>query len=110
MLKKRARLTKKEFDQFFTSGKRFHTHLLQLIYTPHDTFHGAAVAGKKVSKKAFVRNKLRRRLYAALYALKKEHDLPGVFIAIAKPSAEQASYTELKDALDQLIGRINQSR
>lgn len=103
MLKKRDRLTKKQFDAYFASGKRFHSPLVQLIYTPLTSFHGAAVAGKKVSKKAVERNTVRRRLYAALYALKKETNLQGVFIMIAKPAAKDASYSELKASLSKLV-------
>lgn len=103
MLKKKQRLTKKEFDQYFQSGKRFHDPLLQLIYTPHASFQGAVVVGKKVHKKAVDRNRLRRRLYAALYTLYKEKQLTGVYIIIAKPVAKNASHKELKELLSKLI-------
>ena len=102
MLKKKQRLAKKEFDHYFASGKRFHSPLLQLIYTPHESFHGAAVVGKKVHKKAVDRNKLRRRLYASLYTLKGEQNLTGVFMVIAKLPAKEASYKELKASLSKL--------
>ena len=103
MLKKKQRLTKREFDQYFTSGKRFHTPLFQLIYVPENTFHGAAVVGKKVYKKAAHRNKLRRRLYAALYTLSREAAITGVYIVIAKPAAKESAYSELKESLSKVI-------
>ena len=103
MLKKQQRLTKKEFDTYFKSGKRSHSPLMQLIYAPDSSFHGAAVAGKKVSKKAVERNTIRRRMYAALYALSKEEQLAGVYIMIAKPEARSASYSDIKATLSKMI-------
>lgn len=110
MLKKRERLTKKEFDTYFATGKRFHTPLLQLIYTPYTSFHGAAVAGKKVHKKAVDRNKLRRRLYNILYHLKVERALSGVYMIIAKPAAKDASYAVLKTDIEKVVGLTKQKR
>jgi len=110
MLKKTERLTKQEFDTYFKTGRRVHGELLQLIYSPASQFHGAAVAGKKVSKKAVDRNKKRRQLYNALYQLKKDKDLQGVYICIAKPPAAAATYTELKTAIADTISRLWNSR
>ena len=103
MLKKKQRLTKAAFDQYFKSGKRIHTPLFQLIYTPCNTFHGAVVAGKKVSKKAVDRNVVRRRIYAALYALYKEQSCTGVYIVIAKPVVKSATYSEIKETLSKIL-------
>jgi ribonuclease P protein component len=84
MLKKAERLTRTEFDQFFSTGKRLHSPYLQLIYAPHDTFHGSVVVGKKVAKKAVDRNTLRRRLYAQVYSQLRTSTPPGVYIVVAK--------------------------
>jgi len=105
MLKKRDRLTKKEFERYFSSGKRLHSPLLQLIYTKGDAFHGAVVVGKKVHKKAVDRNTLRRRLYSILYNHMKEEALSGVHIIIAKPAARGVSYKVLKEDVFELVGR-----
>lgn len=87
MLKKKERLTKKEFDRFFSIGKRVHSPAFTLLYTPSETFHGAVVVGKKVYKKAVDRNRLRRRLYNALYKEVREAGATGVFIILAKAGA-----------------------
>jgi ribonuclease P protein component len=105
MLAKKERLTRKAFDAFFRSGKRLNTPLLQLVYTQAVPFHGSVVVGKKVHKKAVDRNKTRRRLYAVLYNYKKQHDLTGVYIVIAKPTASNASFAQLREGLIELIGR-----
>lgn len=103
MLKKKERLTKKEFDRFFISGKRYHSTFIQLIYTPNEVFHGAVVVGKKVHKKAVDRNKTRRRLYSSLYTLRKQKDLRGIFIVIAKAPAKTATHAILKQDLTDLV-------
>ncbi len=104
MLKKKDRLTKKEFDRSFSVGKRYHSPTLQLIYMQSNTFHGSAVVGKKVYKKAVDRNRLRRRLYGVLYRYQKEHPLNGTFIIIAKPALKQIS----KDLFTQEVERLLQ--
>lgn len=103
MLKKKERLTKKEFDRFFSSGKRAHSPLLTLIHSSNSEFHGAVVVGKKVFKKAVDRNRLRRRLYNILYRLSLENNLQGVYIILTKPVSGGASFSQLKEQLQKLI-------
>ena len=106
MLPKRQRLTTAEFNQFFKSGRRFHHPLMQLIYTPHPTFHGSVVVGKKVAKKAVARNRARRQLYAVLYRFAKDHVPTGVYLVILKPAAASATVTERKAALSEILAQI----
>ncbi len=110
MLKKTERLTKKEFDKYFKSGKRIHGDLLQLIYSPAINFNGAVVVGKKVHKKAVDRNKQRRRIYNALYQIHTDQELRGVYICIAKPKAATASYSDFKTELLSAIGRLHKTK
>lgn len=105
MLKKKQRLTTAEFNRFFSSGQRFHSPLFTLVWHPHSTFHAAAVAGKKVYKRAVDRNRLRRRLYNILYRLSRENGLEGVYIVIAKPNAASANFNELKAELVKLVNQ-----
>lgn len=67
------------------------------------------MVGKKVFKKAVERNRLRRRLYALLYTLKKQHNLRGVFIVVAKPAAKSTSFSEIKKELVEMVGRTVKS-
>lgn len=103
MLKKKERLTKKEFDRFFSSGRRHHSPSLTLIHSSDQTFHGAVVVGKKVFKKAVLRNQLRRRLYNILYRLSREHSLTGVYIILTKPSAGEADFQTLRTEVETLV-------
>ncbi len=107
MLKKKERLTKKEFDHFFRIGCRYNSPSIQLIHTATDKkFHGAVVVGKKVYKHAVDRNRLRRRLYAVLYDEKiKKLFLTGVYIVITKPTAKTTSISIVREELRNLIGK-----
>jgi len=106
MLPKKKRLTKAQFDRFFSCGRRYHSPSIQLIHAKDPHFHGAAVVGKKVYKRAVDRNRLRRQLYDILYREHSTNLTKGVFIAIAKPPAKNADYSALKEELKQLLSKI----
>ncbi|MEZ4200464.1 MAG: ribonuclease P protein component [Candidatus Paceibacterota bacterium] len=106
MLPKKKRLNTEDFNRFFASGKRYHSPSLQIIHTPHHSFHGAVVVGKKVSKKAVTRNTLRRRLYNHLYYFCKLHDCSGVFIVLTKSSAVSVLAQQLQAELTGLLTKI----
>lgn len=107
MFKKRHRLTKAMFDQSFRQGKRFHSPELQLIHdktTPD--FHGAVVVGKKVYKKAVLRNKLRRRIYGVLYRWQKTHQATGTYILVAKPSITSVDRKNLTTLVEKILPEV----
>lgn len=106
MLKKKERLTKKEFDRSFSVGKRYHSPAIQLIYEKTDSFHGAAVVGKKVYKKAVDRNRLRRRMYGVLYRYQKENDIQGTIILIAKPKLKEVLKKDFSQELESILRDI----
>lgn len=105
MLKKHERLSRTEFETYFKQGKRFHSEYLTVIYLPYPTFHAAVVVSKKVSKKAVVRNTLRRRVYAVLYG-KKQKGVTGVWIALIKPSLSLLTKQQAKTQTENLIERV----
>ena len=106
MLKKKERLTKKEFDRFFSLGRRYHSPALSLIYSPAPDFHAAVVVGKKVYKKAVDRNRLRRQLYNIIYRTSQEKNLKGVYIVLTKAPATTIGFGELKTTLENLLNNI----
>ena len=63
------------------------------------------MVGKKVAKKAVVRNTIRRRVYAQIRAVCLAAEVTGVFIILIKPA-----YTELsrKEALVDISKHIAQ--
>ncbi len=107
MLKKKERLTKKEFDRFFASGRRLHFPLFTTIFSPAPDFHAIVVVGKKVYKSAVDRNRLRRRLYNILYRLSRENELKGVYIVLTKPTAAKANFAALKAEMEKMIINLN---
>ena len=106
MLKKKERLNKKDFNRFFSSGRKYHSTNLQIIFTVTEDFHGAVVVGKKVYKKAVSRNRLRRQLYNILYRYSREHELKGVYIIITKPTARDLAYIDLKSEFENILKQI----
>lgn len=86
MLKKSERLTKKQFETYFKTGKRFHYPHATIVYTSSDSLHCSVVVSKKHLKQAVKRNTLRRRVYGLLYRLIKAQGKTGVFIILMKPT------------------------
>jgi ribonuclease P protein component len=105
MLKKHERLTRTEFETYFKQGKRFHGDHITMIYLPYPTFHAAVVVSKKVSKKAVVRNTLRRRVYAMLY-IKKQKGVTGIWIALIKPGLLSLTKQQAKTQTENLVERV----
>ncbi len=105
MLKKKERLSRAAFNHFFSIGKRRHSFNVQLLYTPHTSFHGSVVVGKKVFKKAVDRNALRRSLYGVLYRHHKAADCTGVYILVVKPSAKNTTSKKLLTEVAELLSK-----
>lgn len=95
MLSKKERLSRIEFSRFFSVGRRFHTPLFTLVYAPHTELLASVVVPKKVSQKAVVRNRIRRRIYAIVRQFRKESKTRGVFIFLTKPTVVDVPHTVL---------------
>lgn len=108
MLSKKERLTRIDFATFFARGKRYHSPLFQLIYTPHNTFHASVVVPKKIEKQAVKRNKIRRRAYDILR--REKMNTVGVYILIAKKPITTTAYNGLKIDLLSLIRQTGKVR
>ena len=105
MLSKKQRLSQAEFTKFFKSGKRHRSPTATLIVSPHDSFHGAVVVSKKVSKKAVTRNTLRRRVYAQLYAASKKKG-KNVHIIVLKPGFKDLTRVKQHETIQALIAEV----
>lgn len=106
MLPKKERLSRVEFNRFFAEGKRYHTPLFTLMYVPHTELHVSVVASKKVSPKAVVRNKIRRRIYAIVRGYRTEKETRGVFIFLAKAINETTSYEVLSHEVRTCMDKV----
>lgn len=106
MMRKKERLSRAEFNRFFSMGKRQNSPFFQLIYLPYSTRHASVVVSKKVEKTAVGRNKLRRRVYDIIRVYTHRENVTGVFILIAKPAAKTLTFPALKADIIHLIGRV----
>jgi ribonuclease P protein component len=107
MLPRKKRLNKKEFDRFFSLGRRFHSPHLTLVAHASPAFQASAVAPKKIFKTAVSRNKFRRRVYDVFERTLREKTMRGAYICIAKSGAETIRYEALKEELSVLIHKTN---
>lgn len=107
MFKKTERLDRPLFSHFFKIGRRFSTKYLTIIRVPHPTLKVSVVVGKKVFKKAYQRNKLRRQIYHLVREVVRENNLGGGLIFIAKPISKELTkheiFTTLKTEIKQII-------
>jgi len=110
MLPQSARLSRQAFSHYFASGRRYHSPLLTVIYTPELGLRGAVVVSKKVSKSAVVRNTLRRRLYAAFRTYADSSGFSGVVVVVAKPAVATLPRAAQHEALLSLLSQVAKAR
>jgi len=106
MLAKSSRLAKaKDFEKIFKRGKSFYTKIFSIKALANESGINryGIVISTKVSKKAVIRNKLKRRFQAALKEydsqLKSGHDL----VIIASPAAINLKYKVIKSELEKSL-------
>lgn len=90
MLRRSSRLTTGQFEEAVTKGRVFHSPFFLMRALPSggaDASKVAAVAPVKVAKTAVLRNRTRRRVYAAVRPVVIDTLKPGWhIILIAKPA------------------------
>jgi len=96
----KKRLSRQEIENVLKQGKRVSGALFSVASLPADTERYAVVVGKKVSNKAVVRNKVRRRIRNILpqQIATKTH-----VVVHAKPTTLRAPYTDYKEELRRLL-------
>lgn len=88
---------KKDFDHVFSEKKSFGNRHFTLLYCKNDLEWNRVgiIISKKISKKAVVRNKLRRQI-RELYRIKQDDILAGYdFIFIPKLSCIESGFSDL---------------
>lgn len=109
MLPKASRIKKKnDFDAVFQKGKSFKTSLLVLKIVKNGLKHNrfGFIVSKKVSKKAVVRNKIRRRLAKISSEAPKNKEMGSDFVFIALPGIEKKDFSEIKDSAGKLLNMV----
>ncbi|MCD6271040.1 ribonuclease P protein component [bacterium] len=110
MLPKKHRLKKKkEFERVFKEGKAAKKDLLFIRFLKNnlETTRFGFIVSKKISKKAVVRNKVKRRLREAaremLPKIKPGYDI----VVVAQRGIEKLNFFQIKDNLKELLKKID---
>ena len=109
MLPRAHRLTKKkDFDEVFKKGKSAKVDFLvvKALKNNRPESRFGFVVSKKISNKATIRNKVKRRLSQAVF-----FQLPGILISvdvvmIALLGIEKKEFFEIKELVDEIIKKI----
>jgi ribonuclease P protein component len=106
MLSEKNRLkNKKDFDRVFKKGKGFREDFLFLKHASNQLANSrlGIVVSQKISKKAVLRNRIKRRIRAVvsrkLPKIKKGTD----FILVAIPGLEKKDFREIETALTNVL-------
>lgn len=110
MLSKNNRLKKRnDFDRVFKKGRKFKEDFL-LLRVAKNNFKKSRfgfIVSQKVSKKAVLRNKIKRRL-RAIVKIKIPKTKEGLdVIIIANPGLEKKDFWELEEIVDNIFKKAN---
>lgn len=109
MLAKQTRLTKKrDFERIYRKGKTVKNDFLILKTAPNNLTINrfAFVVSQKISKKAIVRNKIKRRLRELTRLNADKMGVGCDFIFITLPGIEKKDFRQIKEIFENLIKNI----
>ena len=92
-----------DFERLFAEGSSYQGAHLSLRVAAADSCRIAIVAGKRVSAKATVRNRTKRRLRGLLRAHPEILQKPHLVAVYAKPGADRLEYGQLDEELTELL-------
>ncbi len=103
----RIRLTR-EFERIFASRLSYSGRFMRLAFVNSEQPHSRCgiVISTKVSKRAVVRNKLRRRVRSIIAELSPKLLPPRDVVVICLPAAAKADFSEFKADLEASLSRI----
>ena len=106
MLSKKNRLRKnKDFNKIFKKGKKLNEEILLLIILKNNLkeVRVGVIINKKVSKKAVVRNKIKRRIYNSIKKKLSKIEKGFDFLIIAKPEIKEKSFFEIDKIINKSL-------
>lgn len=106
MLSKIHRLTrKKDFENVFKKGKGARGDFLsiKILEGSKTEVRFGFVVSRKVAGKAVVRNKIRRRLKAAVFSLLKNVKKPTDAVIVAHPGIVDKNFAQMKEKIETLL-------
>lgn len=93
------------FDEVLKKGKMLHSPFFSLCFLEEEAKAFAVVASKKVSKKAVIRNRNKRRVRHALKEISK--NLPsGAYVVFIKRDLSVIPYPEINKEIITLLDRV----
>lgn len=100
---------KKDFEIIFKNSKSFKNKLFILRAKKNnlDLCRVGLIVSQKVSKKAVVRNKIRRRLSKLLSERLKNIELGTDIIFIALSGIEKKEFQEIREGVDNILAKAN---
>lgn len=111
MLSKEHRLTHRESDLLLQTGTSRSSRLFSVkVRDGFDRTKCAVAVSKKVAKKAVERNRIRRRVYAAIREIFDSLPQGSHFLFFARSGVKTASFEEIKNEIVSLIKRGTQHR
>jgi ribonuclease P protein component len=113
MLAKKNRLTHdKDFKRVTKMGKVINQPLLFIKVLPNDLVYSrfGIVVSNKVSKKATLRNRLKRQLRALSYSALKELSSSFDIVILVRPEARQKKFQELKEIFLSAMRKLNKNK
>ncbi|MBU4480784.1 ribonuclease P protein component [Patescibacteria group bacterium] len=105
LLRKNRLKRKRDFDVVFKKGKGFKNGFLflKIVENKLGISRFGFIVGKKLSKKATIRNKVRRRI-AELARLRQKNLKPGIDVVfVAFPGLEKKNYWEIEEIVNKLF-------
>ncbi|MDQ3089723.1 MAG: ribonuclease P protein component [bacterium] len=104
MLKKGFRISRKDFPALLTSRHFLHSeHFSLRISTSQDKHpHIGVSVSKKISKKASIRNTIRRRVYSVVFKYLKDLK-PKTLLFVSKINGDKVKGKELQLEIEKLL-------
>ncbi|NPA10910.1 MAG: ribonuclease P protein component [Epsilonproteobacteria bacterium] len=96
-------LTQKEIPLVYKKGRRFRTDSFSVFFQSSNELKLSVVVSKKISKKAVIRNKIKRRVRH----LSREFLNKGKIIVVVKENISSKNFEKLKDEFKKIANRIN---
>ncbi|WP_456469839.1 ribonuclease P protein component [Caminibacter sp.] len=95
-------LSSNEIKYLYKKGKKVYSKFFTFFFLPSEELKIAAVVSKKISKKAVIRNKIKRRIKHLSRDFLKE----GSFIVIPKQDISQVKFEDLQNDFKKICDKI----
>jgi ribonuclease P protein component len=101
-----SRITTEEFDSILKKGKTFVSPFFSLCLFREGRTAFAVVASKKVSKKAVVRNKNKRRVRHALRSVLKNKIFSGSLVVFIRKDLSSSPYALILSEMETVLSKM----